>query len=297
MTTALENKAMIVNLNTSFWGAAKSDAGLAATLIDQFKASEGAARVRKQLISQDALKPVRSAIQAAKQTHKRMTLAWKDNGERLLPVKVLDEYKDKMRDAIAKVDTARTEFGEKYDSLIAQARVDLGGMFDDDDYPASGTVVAKFGVAYEISPVPSASHFVADVGDDEAERIKAEIERQTQARLDAAMVGLYEQIEEALRHLIERLGFDEDGDPKRIHESTLEALQTIADSVPSLNLTNDRRLARMAGEIRKAIKKVGVDDLRYKSKKPKMVAEVTQRREGLATELQKVAEAYFGKAS
>ena len=294
MSSNLQSKAMIVTLSASMWGAAKNDKDLADTLIEQNDAQEGAARVRKQLLSAESLKPIKSAVDATKSIHNRMTLPWSDNGERLLPVKMHDAYRDAMIAAIDRVDQAVATFIDEYENLIAGARVTLGQMFDENDYPASGTIRQKFGVVYDISPVPTSAHFVADIGDEEAERIKAEIDRRSQAKLDSAMVRLYERVEESTQRLITRLGHDEDGNPRPVHASALDALRSIAESVPSLNLTDDKRLAEIAEKINTALGHVEIDDLRHKSKKMSNIQATTTRRNDLATELSSIASAYFG---
>ena len=296
MTTNLEKRAMIVNLSASQWGASKNDKDLAVKLTSQHNAKKTAARVRKQLISAEALKPIKTAIDAAKMIHNRMTLPWSDHGERLLPVKMHDRYREAMSEAIDKVDQARKKFLDQYEELIAAAKADLGDMFDETDYPMPGTLGRKFGVSYAIEPVPSAANFIADIGEQDAERIKREIEKRSQAKLDAAMVRLYEQVEESLRRLITRLGIDEDGNPRPIHASALEALKTIADSVPDLNLTDDTRLAEIAERINRALGTVTIDDLRFRSKKLSNIEATTTRRKDLSDELTGIASAYFGPA-
>ena len=292
--SALETKAMIVNLNTSVWGASKSDRELARELTDQHDAADGTARVRKQLINAEAIKPVHGAVESAKAIHKQLTLPWSDHGERLLPVKLHDQYKERMQSAIDRVDMAKRKFLDQYEDLIEKAKDELGSMFQEGDYPPSTAIGRKFGVEYEILPVPSANHFIADIGDKEAKRIKADLERRVKIKLDAAIVSLYEQIEESLGRLIERLGRDDDGNPRRIHESALDAIKTLAAAVPNLNLTNDKKLNMIAKRLDKVLSTVAIDDLRFRSRKPGNVEATNRLREDLSTELGSIADAYFG---
>ena len=199
-----------------------------------------------------------------------------------------------MHGAIEEVEQRRQEFLDRYEELVEKAPDVLGGMFNRDDFPSLSELKRKFGVSYEILPVPSAAHFVADVGDAEAERIRADLERRNQAKLDAAMVHVQEKIEELLRRLIERLGTDEEGNPKKVHESTLESLKEFVDAVPSLNLSDDKRLTEIAARIRKVIGTLTIDDLRYKSKKPAAIEATTRRRHGFSQELDALASMYFG---
>ena len=293
--SALENKAMIVTMTASMWGASVSDKALANTLTHQHRADEGTASVRKQLIGKDALKPVKAAIDLAKFIHNRMTLPWADNGQRLLSVKAHETYRDMMETAMARVDEQRRIFVDAYEAEIERARFALGDMFDENDYPDPKEVGSKFGVTYIIEPVPSAAHFVADIGDEEAERIKADLEQRAQMKLDAAMVALYERIEEALRRLIDRVGFNEDGSPRPVHATALESLQTLVEAVPSLNLTDDPKLNEIARRLRSLVGSLTIDELRYRSSKPHVVEQVSEKRKMMQAELADIATAYFGQ--
>ena len=291
----LEHRAMIVKLTTSAWTASKTVPGISVAVAEEYEAQRDMAQVSKKLVDKAALKKVRAALDAAKVLHNDLTLPWADNGERLLPIKVHARYRERMDEAIAKADVAIREFARSYEKLVEQAQVSLGKMFESTDYPAAEAITGKFGVSYEINPVPASSHFVADLGDEDAARIKADIEARMKIKMDAAMVRIFERIEEALRHLIERLGFDEEGAPKRLHASTLDALKQLAEIVPSMNLTEDSKLNEIAQRIGKVLANTDVDDLRYKSTKPAVVAATTQRRQDTLRELETMASFYFGK--
>ena len=291
--SGLETKAMIVKLSTSMWTATKKDAAVSTAVAEQYEADADMAQVLKTLVSRPALKEVRATIDAAKALHNDLTLPWADNGERLLPVKVHARYTETMGDAISKVDEATVKFARGYETLIEKARVSLGRMFESTDYPPVEVIAGKFGCSYDINPVPAGSHFIANIGDEEAARIKADIERRMQIKMDAAVLRLCERVEESVKHLIDRLGYDEEGAPKRLHKSTLEALQALAAAVPDLNLTEDKRLDEIAARLAKTLGGVTIDDLRYHSNKPAVVAATTQRREETLKELEEVAGIYF----
>ena len=294
-TTALENKAMIVNLDTSFWSAGKTDRDLTDAITGQYGADSKAATVRKRLINSQALKPIRSAVQAAKAAHRQMTLPWDDNGSRILPVEIFPKYRETLDTLIGQVDQATRDFVTDYDSHVEKSRSALGEMFDISDYPRREDVERKFGVEYNVAPVPTGRNFVADIGEEEAERMREQIERRTQAKLALAIDSLSDRLDEALKGFIGALGQTEDGKPHRVHKSTLDGLLAICDTVPALNLTGDERLNQIASDIREAVEGVSIDDLRIRSNKPKQIADKLANREALSDQLTTIASAYFGK--
>ncbi len=292
--STLESKAMVVKLSTSMWTATATAPDLETFVTSNHDAADGTAKVRKQLIGKDDLKALKASIDGARLLHKSLTLAWSDNGDRLLPVDQLENYKTALQVCIEEVERQRADFVGRYEALVEKARVELGQMFSEDDYPDTDEIAEKIGLQYEILPVPSASHFIADVGTEEADRIKRDIERRTQAKLDAAMVGLYERVETAMRKLVARLGTDDDGNPKPVHKSTLEALKTIAGSIPALNLTEDTKMDEIAERLNRAIGTVDIGDLRCKSKKRSKVEETMKRRDDIHKDLEATLTQYFG---
>ena len=292
--SSLETMAMIVKLAISNWTARKTDKGLAAKLAVQHGADEQAARVTKRLIGSSHLGEIRKAVRSAKRWHDLLTLPWGDQGERLLPVGMHAQYVENIDRCVDQMEQALKAFLAQYDSLVQEARGHLGDMFDSADYPSREQVARKFRVRYEISPVPSASHFLVDLADEHAERVRADIERRVQAKMDNAVVSLYERVEDGLRRLIDRLGTDEDGKPNRIHATALTTIQELADAVPAMNLTDDRRLAEIGRRIKRALKDVEVKDLRHRSKKAEAVQVVNARRSKLSGELTSIAASYFG---
>ena len=297
MPKALEHKAAISRLKSSMWTAARIDQKLSKSVTDEYDAREDRARVNKRLIAPAAMKPIRVAIVAAKVCHQALTLPWDAHGDRLLPIASLDRYKLRIAAASEAVDAAVQDFLGEYETVhIPKAREDLGRAFNPEDYPSRDTLRSKFGVTYEILPIPKAEHFIADVGEEEAARIRERIEMATQARLDSAMVALYENVQAPISRLIERLGFDDEGKALTLHETAVENLRDIANAIPDMNLTDDPRLGEISEQITEALKDVSVDDLRFKSRKVQEIEATARRRRDLTAKLEQMQTSYFGGA-
>ena len=290
----LSSKAMIVVLASSAWGASKSDWDLGVELASGKGAKEGSVKAVKQLLKPEHIANLRSAIYRAQKLHKALTLPWSDWGDRVLPTRLYETYKQKMDAAIDEIDLHKRDFAAKYGSLVEAAKDDLGEMFDPSDYPPPGKIGSMFGASYSISPVPDSSHFVADIGDAEADRIRKEMDRRNQARIDAAVAQLYERVQIAVSKLVERLGTDESGDFRRINKSALDNVRDVVEAVGSLNITEDKRLAKMAGEIEKSLGDVEIGELRFRSTNPAKVEATKERRDSLRAEMEGISKTYFG---
>ena len=293
---SLESIAMLVKLTTANWSATKQDKRVAAQVTREHNAEGDAAKVLKRLIASAHLRSVRVAIQHTRQTHIDCTLPWDVHGNRLLPVKRHREYEDRIGRCIDIVARERDLFINEYETLILEARTRLGTMFVASDFPPPSALTDKFAAKYEISPVPAARHFVADMVAADMDRIRSDIERRVQVKVDHAVLDIYDRTERALRRLIKRLGTDDDGKPRRIHASALESVRDIAEAIPAMNITDDPTLATMAEALRRHVKDVEIASLRSRGKKDEAVQIVTARREKLAGDLNTIAEAYFGPA-
>ena len=77
---------------------------------------------------------------------------------------------------------------------VKEAKIRLGTLFNDDDYPPLDRVAERFGFALDILPIPMGSDFRCDIGDDEAEKIKADIEKATLATVQSAIADVYKRV-------------------------------------------------------------------------------------------------------
>lgn len=151
----LNNKAMIVTLDVSCWTARKQDRRVAQE-VDAAHNAKDAGRYNKLLIDKKYLDPLTSHAGAIRQYHYKMTLPWMDNGGRLLPSKLFMEYRNGLDQLKTKFEILINDFIVMYDrTLVQDARMRLGTLYDPGDYPPGSELRAKFGVETDILPVPS----------------------------------------------------------------------------------------------------------------------------------------------
>jgi hypothetical protein len=99
MATATDDigtRALLTALNISAWSGNRLDRNASRDLTDRESAQRGAARVNKSLVSKDALAAVTTAAGAARSEHYKRTLAWADDGARILPAAGFLDYRDAM---------------------------------------------------------------------------------------------------------------------------------------------------------------------------------------------------------
>lgn len=242
---SINQKAMLVYLNISFWTARKYDKRISREIEDQYNADE-AGRYNKILIAKEHLANIQKIISAARTFHYENTLPWTDNGGRLLPAANYFNYINSIR--IFKDDFERevNNFLVVYPSLKDEARQRLNGMFNEEDYPDPATLETKFDFKNNILPMPAADDFRVELMESEVESIRSSIKEQIEASTEAANHELWQRIFKVVNHMAERLS-----DPdNKFKNSLVRNITDLCDLLPKLNITDDPRLNDAVKEIK-----------------------------------------------
>jgi len=242
---SLNEKAMLVYLNISFWTARKYDKKISQEIEDQYNADD-AGRYNKILIAKEHLSNIQKIISSARTFHYENTLPWSDNGGRLLPsanyfgyVKAIQCFKDDFEREVI-------NFLRVYPDLKDEAKQRLNGMFLEEDYPDVYTLESKFNIKSIILPVPEADDFRVNLTADEVDSIKESLEEQVKKSTESAMDDLWKRLFKVVEHMSERLS-----DPdNKFKNSLVENITALCDLLPKLNITNDPKLAEAVVEIK-----------------------------------------------
>lgn len=247
---SLTDKAMLGRLTITQWTARKHDKKVSQEVADNHGASLDSGRYNKVLVSKAALATLQSAANAARTFHYENTLPWATDGARILPAANFFAYSERMRALRAEFDAQVRTFTAGYPDFVADARTRLNGLFNAADYPSVREIERRFSFDVEILPMPDAGDFRVTLGDDEAARIRADI----QARCDAAVAGavrdLWTRVHDAVKHMAERLrSYTVDDATGKVsnpfRDSLVTNLRELADLLPRLNVTGDPDLDRM----------------------------------------------------
>ena len=110
--------------------------------------------------------------------------------------------------------------------------------------------------------MPDADHFIAKLACDDTDRVKRDIEQQTEERLHEAVGDLYQRLGEAVERVSARLQDDENGKPLVFRDTMIANIRNLVDIVPRLNIFGDAELARLCEQVKDKIAGVEPDALR-----------------------------------
>ena len=262
----LSNDAMLVTLRIQGWSGRRYDRKASQYVAVHHDADASAGRYNKRLLPKAALAALNATLNEARKTHYHHTLPWDDVGARLLPVANYERYTVALDRLIERMRTERSRFIADYDNQVRQARLDLGRLFQADDYPSREELLGRFSACYRIVPVPDSGHFLAELANGDTERVRRDIQKDVTQRLNGALGDLYRRLGEAVGHVCERLTEDDNGKPKVFRDSLIENLRELVDIVPRLNVFRDEQLNALCREVQDRIASVEPNVLRPSAK-------------------------------
>lgn len=281
--------AMLTILSISRWTASKLDRDVTRNVLNEHNAKEKTGRFTKKVINKDGMKMITDVISRARSYHNTVTLPWGQDGVRILPAKLAQDYFKKMREFKAEFERAVSEFEGTYNDLKDRAREELGTLYDENNYPAINELRDKFAFETSVSPIPNASDFRVELSAEAVDEIKKEIEDRNKNILQNAIRHVWKELANIITHMHDRLtGTDPKNPDKKmvIHNSVVENLKEMIEAIPKLNITNDPELEKMADEIKDKLCAYTPVELR---KEPDKRTEVATS----AEEILKKMEGYF----
>lgn len=242
----LASKALLANLQLSVWTARKYDKKVSKEVAESHNTKESAGRFNKRLMPEDA--PEHAAILKiagqARTEHYKLSLPWAADGARILPTTAYWKYTDAMTKHRNAFEQAVMDFTRVYETLREKARVELNGMFREEDYPPAAAVASKFKFALDFYPMPTSGDFRVSLGSEADRLIKSRLEENIQQATQAAMRDLWDRLYTQVNTLAERLNGDKD-----LRKTGFENLEDLCGILRTLNVTGDKNLERMVDEV------------------------------------------------
>jgi hypothetical protein len=255
----VNSKALLVSLRISTWSARKLDREVTRTTNQQHEADRDAGRYNKLLIPKaQSYKDLISVSQAARISHYFQTLAWNDEGYRLLPSKNYFDYNESIRKHRTEFEEALDTFLREYPLLIEAAKGTLGTMFRASDYPTVNQIARKFDFRVDFSPLPARGDFRLDLPSDQLDKIEEETQNRINSAIDDAVKSAWERMSETVGRVKERLV-----DPENIfRDSLIGNVRELCDIMTRLNVTDNPDLEAMRRKVEMEISRLDPQSLR-----------------------------------
>lgn len=241
----IQDKAMMVRLTISQWTGRKQDKKVTDE-VEKAHGAKNAGRFNKDLVDKALLEPISKLAGAARDYHYHVTLAWSDNGDRVLPSALFLNYTQTMRKFKSDFESAVQNMLAKYPNEVQAARQRLGTMYEPDDYPAASHLAGKFSITTEFNPIPSANDFRVEVDTEARQAIQADIEGKVVERQAQAVKSTLTRVKEVVDKMHEKLV-----DPKAIfRDSLVTNVSDLREILVGLNITNNGLINELAVDLK-----------------------------------------------
>lgn len=267
MTSLLSTRALLVRPSISVWRGEITDRAASAATAEQHKADRHSVRTTKYLVPKEAIDPILSEAGSLRSFVRQETLPWRWDGVSLLPTDNYLHFTEGWRQHKAAFDGAVSSLLRGWHLHVLAGQRSLGTLANEYDYPAREEVAGRFSAAVEVFPVPDAQDFRAAVSESEAEAIRQQLSDYADAQLRDAQSYLWQQMQEHVGHIAERLAaYGRDDTTGKItgkfHDTLIGNLRLLCDRLSRLNVTADPAIELMRRELEAKLCPYEPSDLR-----------------------------------
>jgi len=249
--TQIHSRALLVWLTISTWTARRYDKAVTRKVNNDYAASTDAGRYNKFLLPGDAqaYKTLIALAGSIRAEHYTKTLAWSDEGWRLLPTANYMEYTTWFRQQQSAYKSALDQFVADYPTMRAEAQIKLRGLYRDEDYPGVMDVRERFALDVQYSPVPAIGDFRVDLARDQIDAIEQSVNDRVEYAAQLAIKDAWDRLYQSVARISERLS-----DPEAIfRDSLIGNAREVCDALKRLNVTDDPALEEMRQHVEREL--------------------------------------------
>lgn len=246
---AVHSRAILVDLRVSQWTGRKIDRKAAEQVAQANGIDPRVGTYYKSLIDGSALDPLKKHVGEVRAYHYKMTLPWADTGPRVLSTVAYFDYMNWMNDATTKFEQLYKVFEQDYAYHRQEAQRKLGPLFNDAEYPELNVLASKFSFNLHVTPLPVADDLRIDMAEDEVERLREVVRKQTNAVMQEAVADVYRRALDIVEAYVDRLA-EED---TVFRDSLVHNARELVDLMPKLNFTADPQLTELGERMQQAL--------------------------------------------
>ena len=145
------------------------------------------------------------------------------------------------------------EFMPEYPNIRAQRQFEMGSLFDDKQFPSPQELRSRFGFRSDWYSLPNSDDIrvVEGIEPTELEKIIKHAQDSERARVGKAMESAAEKLHKVVASMHATMSVKIGDKGAKFNDSKLENILAMAELIPTLNLTNDPKLAKLAAEAKK----------------------------------------------
>lgn len=264
----LNNDLLLYTLYAPTWTAYKRDKKATAQVkqLNNVKDTVKAGNFNKQLLPDcETLTKVNSYVGAVRNEFYLRTAAWGDarglrvgKAEHYMDMQVW--FGDKKAGLVPLVDA----FINEYMTEVQKAQEELQDMFHADEYPPPDVVYSRFKLDLSAVPLPNTEdiRIMSTLPDDVKDEIAARIKQDVNEALGGTVQEAFEAMYKPLAHMATTLKKYHDGTAKKLYDSVVENVRTMAEAARLMNVTGNPDVEKLAAEADKLVEGLSAKDLK-----------------------------------
>jgi hypothetical protein len=247
----LSEKAFLVKISVGEFSTARNDEELGGVALRSISASSRAGLFLKHRFdpSSPEYRDCLSAHRAVRQISERLTSPWADGGYRVITSDLFPRWKSETDKGLEAANKALDALILALPRIKSETSSFLSAGYRESEFPSESEVRSKFWVSRTFQPLPNTTDWRLSVGEDEAKWIRQEAQETYQLQFEQAQQAAVLRLKEAVGHMAKKLGeYTVDpatGKTKGVfRDSMVENIRELVQTLPYLNLTEDREFDR-----------------------------------------------------
>lgn len=204
-------------------------------------------------------KAVTSVRNRARSYWSSISLAYPEPAIRLVRQDSLETFQQQMAEFRDELEVAVERLNDEYADLKSAAESRLGDLFNEHDYPPS--LLGLFEMSWDfpsIEPPDYLQQLNPQLYEQECRRVQARFDDAVQM----AEQAFIDELSQLVSHLTERLGGNDDGQPKVFRDTAVGNLREFFERFQSLNVRSNDQLDGLVGQCQEIVRGVQPQELR-----------------------------------
>lgn len=263
---SISDKALLVNLSIRQWIGKRIDKRATETVEATHLTEKKSGNFTKKLLpGAKELEDIQRLSGALRVFFYEQTLPWCSDGSRIISSKNYIDFTTDFRNKKSEFDRAVAEFLYSYPTLKEQAKIKLGDLYKEHEYPDMTELELAFSCDVTFMPVPDVKDFRVELSEQEKQTFLDSMAKVESQALRDCWNRMHEVVTKAVVKLSE---------PEAVfRDSLISNIQEICTLMPKLNVTDDPNLETMSKDIQIVVSKLNPEMCRDNSHARNQAAE------------------------
>lgn len=246
------------------WAGQKKDKKASAEVTADNGAKAGTARVTKSLLGDcPELKAIQQLVGRVRNHHLyTFTMPWDDAGWRLLTTELMPDFFLSMTGLQQEFSSLVDVFINAYHQEKIEAELQLGDLYNANDYPSEAVLRSKFSFEIDQEPIAESGDWRIDIQNEALEDTKERYQNNYERKLNGAMNDVWKKLRATITKLSERIDYTDAEKKKVFKESTVNNLLELVDILDGFNITGDPDMAQVSVDLKNALRGISPEALR-----------------------------------